>query len=431
MTNGQKASGDSWQNFRICGGICRQGHKGIFMQKPNPTVRSVIAVGIFLLIAVIVLCLPAPIIAADWKLVPKIGVYGGYDDNILFKEQEKLSSTVVNVEPGLEVEYESLLSSIHLSADLEVLRYLEEEDFDRENQYYRLTANHRFGQRWDSRAGFNYYNDNILRTYLEDTGRVEEISQIDREYFYAMGGMAYNISTISSIDTQYRFEKSIYDSSRYTDYNRHRVDLRYKSHLKNQQDAISIGPSFYHRTNNVNDTDYISLDLGWERDWSPITNSLATIGGRYAMVENQQSDDDLDKWGVRASLRIRHKGPASSLEFMYYHDVDTTAAGTDINVDNFKLRYNYRLTERFSMGLYSRFVLSYDLLGTSSDEENYVEDSRYLEIRPFLGYRLTEKLDVSINYAYQNSSEDIVDSENTRERNRFWIEFAYEIPLIL
>lgn len=391
-------------------------------KKPNPLNRF-IGVAVTLIFA-FACCLSTEALAGDWRIVPKIGLYGGYDDNVLFGRNNKISSSVVIVEPALEIDYQSLLSQIHLKADYDIISYLDESDLDRVNQYYRLDGNHRLGQRWDLRAGLRFINDTTLNTYLEETGRV--IERLDREYFNATGGVSYDISNISSIDTDYRYEKVRYEDDRFGDFERHRLDLKYRHRLKSQQDVLSIGPSFYHRTNDRNDTDYVSLDLGWKRDWSQITDTFVSIGPRYTNVENKNGVDK-DTWGVRALFDLTHKGIASQITFRYYHDLRTTAAGKDVNVDNLFLGYNYRLTERFDAGINGRLVFSYNLFSDVDDEDR----TRYYVLEPFLNYRLTKKLNVSLHYSYQNSSQDIIDSENAKERNRVWIQIKYGFPMML
>ncbi|MCB2146378.1 MAG: hypothetical protein KQI81_07870 [Deltaproteobacteria bacterium] len=365
-----------------------------------------------------------PALAADWRLTPKLGVSGGYDDNIFYTQDDKVGSSIINAEPGLEADFKSLLSSIRLTADFEILSYLDESNLNRVNQYYRLDGNHRLGQRWDVRGGFRYYDDTTLNTYLEETGRVVE--RINREYLYAMGGIAYDISTISSIDANYSYEQARYEDDVFPDYDRQRVNLRYKHRLKNQQDELSVGPSYYIRTNDLNDTDYVALDLGWERDWSDITNTFASIGARYTTVEDNDGNSD-DSWGARARFNLTRQGVASQTRFEYYHDLATLVDGTDVNVDNFYLRYDYLLTERFGVGINGRLVFSYDL----SSSQDGVEDNRYYMVEPFLFYRLTKDFRVYLRYSYQNSSKDLIDNDDSRERNRAWIEFKYELPMML
>jgi hypothetical protein len=373
---------------------------------------------------VLLFCLSSTALAAEWQLVPKLGVSGGYDDNIYFTKENKIDSSIINVEPGIEVDFNSLLSSLRLTADWDILSYLDESDLNRVDQYYRLDGNHRLGERWDARAGFRFYDDTTLKTYLQETGRVVE--RIDREYVRAMGGISYNISTISYIDADYTYEKVRYEDDTFPDYDKNRVSLRYRHRLKSQQDVLLIGPSYYSRSNDLNDTEYVSLDLGWTRDWSDITNTFASIGARYASVEDNDGNDE-DKWGAVARFNLSRKGLASTTTFEYYHDLATLTDGTDVNVDNFYLRYDYLLTARFGLGINGRLVFSYDLFSS----EDGVEDNRYYMVEPFMFYRLTENFRVYLRYSYQNSSKDLVDSEDTRERNRAWIELRYELPMLL
>jgi hypothetical protein len=311
-------------------------------------------------------------------------LYAGYDDNVLFSSDEKISSSVINIEPSIELDYRTLRSSLEFSADFDILRFLEASDLDRVNQYYRLNANYQLGERWDVRAGVNYFNDTTLNTYLEETGRV--INRVGRDYLMALGGLTYKISNSSWLDTYYQYEKATYDSDIFSAYDRNRLNLYYSHRLKSERDVLSVGPSFYHRNSDVNDTDYISLDVVWDKDWSEITKSSAGIGPRYTMVDNDIGDDE-NVWGVKAKLDITHLGIASKLDLRYFHDLRTLAAGTDVNVDNLFLSYNYSLTQRFNLGIQGRLIFSYSLFELEEDTDN---ENRFYSIEPFLGYQLLE-----------------------------------------
>ncbi len=367
--------------------------------------------------------------AADWMVVPKVGVTGGYDDNILFQKENKIDSSFIKVKPGARLKYKTLLSDLTMNADWNILSYLDESDFDRVDHDYWADGDYQFTQRWDANVELRYRKDSTLNSYLEDTGRV--IERLDRDYYYALGGLSYNITRTSWIGAEYSYEKSQYEDDEYPDYDRHRVKLRYDHRLKSEVDTVSIGPSYYYRTNDLNDTDYYSLDVGWDREWSNITNSFASIGVRYADIRYVDDDDeDRSEWGVRARVELNHKGLATFTNFEYYHDVDTTADGTDVNVDNFYLRYGFNITERLGLGIKGRLVFSYNLF-TSEDGDDEVDDSRYYDVEPFMEYQILERLSMSLSYKYQNSSEDPIDSENVRGRNQVWLQFYYELPMKL
>ena len=292
---------------------CEPFHLNDILKRHASQVGSIDSPIAFLLLLVLAAaCMPIHVQAADWVLTPKIGVSGGYDDNITFVKNDKVDSSIVVVEPGLEIEYQTLLSSLRLTSDFDIISYLDESDLNRVDQYHRLQGDRRFGQRWDARLGLRFFKDSTLRSYLEETGQL--VDDVERDYYYASGGISYDITNVSSIDANYFYTKAQYEDDIFPEYDRHQMNLSYRHRLKSEVDILSIGPSFYHRSNDRNDTDYASLDIGWERDWSKITNTLAVIGARYTNVEDKGGNDE-DTWGVKARFNLTRKGIASEILF--------------------------------------------------------------------------------------------------------------------
>jgi hypothetical protein len=204
------------------------------------------------------------------------------------------------------------------------------------------------------------------------------------------------------------------------------ANLYFSHRLKSELDVLYIGPSYYYRTNDLNDVDSFALNFGWKRDWSSITSSDASIGARYVNVEQKDGTED-DNWGAKAKLDIDFTGIVSSTTFRYYHDLRTTVDGDDINVDNFYLTYRRSLSERFGIGMDGRLVFSYKLFDQDSD----INDERYYWLEPRLYYQLTEHLDLSLRYRYQNNVESLDDGDVTRERNIVWLQVSYGLPILL
>ena len=362
--------------------------------------------------------------AADAQITPKIAVGAAYDDNIFFNSQNKVNSSVLTVSPGIEIDYRTLLSSLKLTADLDILSYLDESDLNRTNQYYRLSGDHRIKERWNASGNLNYYRDTTLNTYLQETGRVFE--RVERDYFEAGGQVDYDLSLLSSIRAGYRFQNASYESDRYSDWDRHSGNLYYVQRFKNEIDTITVGPSFYHRGSDFNDVDSFALDVGWNRAWSAITISRAFIGARHTTVKQNDGTKD-DTWGARGGLNITSRGLASTTTFRYFHDLRTTVEGKDINVDNFRLTYRRSITERVRLGLEGGLVFSYKLLDRQTD----VNDERFYWLEPNLSYRLTRHFDLSLRYRYQNNVESRTDGDITRERNLIWLQLEYALPMPL
>jgi hypothetical protein len=204
------------------------------------------------------------------------------------------------------------------------------------------------------------------------------------------------------------------------------MNLYYNQRLKSEIDRLLIGPSFYHRTNDSNEVDSYSLDIGWNRDWSSISSSFASIGARYIEVERNDGDKD-DTWGAKARFEFTSQGEVSTTSVRYFHDLRTTAEGDDVNVDNFFLAYRRLITERFGAGIDGRLVFSYKLFDRDSD----IADTRFYWLEPRLFYRLTEALRLSLRYRYQNNFEEGVEGDFTRERNIVWLQLSYAVPISL
>lgn len=380
--------------------------------------------GLPILLMVISLLLSNYAAAAEVKVTPKITVGGSYDDNVLFSSTNKISSPIVNVRPRLDVDYKTLLSTYALEADVNVLRYLDESDLDRTNQYYKLSGDNQIKERWNTSFDLSYRQDTTLNTYLQETGQAVQRSQ--RDYFQGSGEVSYRLSEINGISLGYRYQNASYEQKSFSDYYSHSGGIYFNHHLKDQVDTISFGPGYYYRKSDVDEVDAISINTRWKRDWSPITHSDARLGVRYTKVKPFDGPDG-DTWGGVARLDITFQGLASTTLFRYFHDLGTTVNGDDVNVDNFYLRYRRSITERLSAGIDGRLVFNYKLL----NQQSGINDSRYYRISPVISYRLTQYLGISLSYRYQNSVTYLDTGNETIESNAVSIQLHSSWPMMM
>ena len=367
---------------------------------------------------------PITACAANTKLTPEVYIGTSYDDNIFMSSTDEIDSSILTVSPRLELDYQTLVTNLSLTTDWDILRYFDESDLNRTNQYYQIKADHKLQERWKVYTDLRYYRDTTLNTYLEETGRV--IDRVERDYFYARGKVGYTLTTVSWLSASYRYQNVQYEDDVYTSYDSHNISLYYSHQLKSEIDILYFGPSYYSRKNDLNDVKSYSFDLGWERNWSQISKSEASIGGRYSEVQYEDGSED-DSWGAKAKVEFEIQGVVSKTEFNYYHDLTTTTEGNDVNVDNLYVDYRRSLTERFGVGIKGRIVFSYQLDSGQSD----VNDTYYYLVEPRVYYRLTENLTLSLQYRYQNNVEKEDGGDVTRDRNIVWLQFGYEIPFLL
>ena len=85
------------------------------------------------------------------------------------------------------------------------------------------------------------------------------------------------------------------------------------------------------------------------------------------------------------------------------------------------------ITERFGAGINGRLVFSYKLFNQQAD----VNDERYYWLEPRLFYQLTEHLDLSLRYRYQNNVEYTDEGDITKDRNIIWLQLSYGLPILM
>jgi len=364
--------------------------------------------------------------AADVKIVPGISVGAAYEDNIFFAtdDENQIDSSIITVSPFLNLDYETLLSHLKFKANWDILNYLDESDLNRTNQYYRLVGDTRLKERWTVDGEINYFHDTTLNTYLQDTGRVVE--RLNRDYFYIDGTLGYSMTPRSGFNLGYQYQTAIYEDDFYSSWDRHVTNLYYFHQLKTEVDQLYIGPSYYHRTDDFNDVDSLSLDVGWRRDWSSTTAIDFTIGGRYITVSNE-SGEDQSRWGAKGGLNIKLGGIASSTSIRYFHDLRTTAEGDDVNVDNLYIAYSRSLTERFNIAVSSRLAYSYKLF----EQDSAIDDALFFWLEPTVSYDLTQNLWLSLRYRYYNNVTFSDSGDQNRDRNVIWLQLSYGIPFLL
>jgi hypothetical protein len=87
-----------------------------------------------LLAGVLVFGLAASTGVCETKVTPSIGVRGAYDDNTLGQGE---SDAELMLSPAFKVERKSEVTSLLLQGRLDAFQYLDEDEFNRENQTWR------------------------------------------------------------------------------------------------------------------------------------------------------------------------------------------------------------------------------------------------------------------------------------------------------
>ena len=370
-------------------------------------------------VLLVVLFSPAAVFP-ETKLVPSLNLTGEYDDNVFFSRDNIIDDFLFAVRPSINLEYQSELLSVNSLNGVEIDRYADEKGLDTEKYDLELNGVYRFLPRWNGSWLLSYIKDTTLdRELTQETGFL--IERANRERYEASGGLSYELSQVSQVGINYSFTRKEYELPTLVDYDRHLVGLSYNRKLKNEIDTVSILPSYSSQDSDLNKLDQFILGLAWDHPFSSIMKVYALLGVRHTDVDFKQARDDQRDWGVIADVSLTRRGDISLLSLGLRRDVRVSGRGNVVEVTRLYLRTGYSLTERLNIGLFSQLFVNTGL------GESFSLDNRFFELRPSIGYRITENHDLVLSYRYANDYNNNI-SDHTADRNQVWLTLNLNFP---
>lgn len=357
------------------------------------------------------LALPTPVEAERLRFTPSISAKTGYDDNILFNFNNRISDTYASLKPGIKGDYGTQTLQFGLDAYVDIYRYSQEKELDIENYWFEVVGNYLATERFALTGEVSYRKDTTLDSELEETGRV---AQRDNRYRYrGRVGMAYALSEVSGVELEYEFIRTLYEDSDEagnprTDRDAHDISIPFYRWVNNRLDRISLEPSYTRvETKDNATTDYYNLSLGWIHIFNNTLKFRGRAGYGYT-VETDGDQENVNNFG-NANLSLTKSGETTSLRGGYRSDIRLSSIGELIEVDRLYLYLRKRLTERFRFNFYGSIYASRPV-----DEFESV-DQWYYDLKPEVSYQLTENLSSSLFYRY--SKDFNYEAEDNRDRS--------------
>jgi hypothetical protein len=354
-------------------------------------------------------------------ILPSLKVGGEYDSNIDFSRNDEDDDYSGIVIPGLAFNYNTERLAVRSENFVEVYRYLDETDFDKENQYYQLGADYKLTERWNVSASGSYYKDSTLDTFLDETGIV--VDQRDRIRYDIEGGTFYQITELDQIGADYRYRNVDFREKGRVDYEANSLNLTYNRSLNDRRDTLRLQPGYVYRDSDTSETDSYSFSVGWIRQYSETLRSRILLGVRYTDVSYKDDRADYDSWGGKADINLTKKWETTSGTIGYSRDLRGNADGELVEVDRFYCNIQKRIYKRFGAGFIGRLIFS-------SEEGNDTpgDDTRYFLLNPSIFYNLTENHLVRLGYSYANEDDDAFEDDSISERHRVFLGFEFNFP---
>ncbi|NPV04859.1 MAG: outer membrane beta-barrel protein [Syntrophaceae bacterium] len=395
------------------------------------------AVRVAVAAAVLVMALPAGASADEFRVVPSLALKEEYNDNILFSTNNPLRSWITTVSPGLELVNRTEKVDLSLSGRVDIARYHNESDYNREDQYYRARLGYLFGPRTNIQAEGGWSRDYRPDRDVIATGIVLGNYRRDR----ATGGLSGNWAVTERLTAgaSYFYENDNYDDPTISDLEGHNVSLGlYHALGLSTKGRFNVGYSGYRYTSS--DVNGVWSTVGIEHRFQELWTVVADAGGRFTRSEYKVTelvfvppiflvpvtrDVTSEDWGGVGKLSVNYRGEKTTLSLSANHDL-ATASGREGPVQRtaFVADIRHRLTYEFSAALSTGYYINHASGGQFGaapiDEETF-------RVSPSLRYAFTKDMFLELLYDYTATRYKNTDTD--AERNLVFLRFYVQYPV--
>jgi opacity protein-like surface antigen len=396
--------------------------------------------------------------AAEKRLTPSITLRNTYDDNIFLDEGSDLE---LSASPKLEYMYSTPTSSLSLAAAVDIYRYLDEDQYDRENQAYSLNSKYPLNERLSLSLGANFNIDYTFEEALEETG---EVTQKNKRHRYSLApGLEYQLAPRYFLRLNPSINMVDYRSGDNDD------DRDYQTYGLN----LVLGHEWTAKTTlflmldyGLTDVDDLKLSglnvlgtqtkygqfdqeqhvyqamVGVEHQYTRNLSFSLRAGTSLSTTEYEEvrplflgglivgtatKDIDEENTGLVVEGGLDYEMQRSNLSLDLSRSVSQSTDGESIN----RNRVRFSITRYFSERLRGILNASYVRSKSVSDADDVGDgvDTETYSFSPGLSYVLTENSALELRYNYRAVDDDVDDDHD--QRNRIYLQYSWSFPWIM
>ncbi|UZP67595.1 hypothetical protein N1030_01105 [Desulfovibrio mangrovi] len=352
------------------------------------------------------------------KIVPQVNARTTQDDNVLMKGE---GDTEWRLMPQMSAEYGQEDWMVSGGAKLDIIRYSELTQFDRENVSGWVKAKNELDERFSLTMDAKFTQDYTFERELEESGyQTDKSLRTEQSY---IPGVEWKVTEKDVLSFSASFLDVKYEKREYADYWAGGGVLGY-SHALNDERTRLLGQFDYRHLvfdrpdgDTLQDTYTLMGGVGYKL--TEVIDVRALIGASYSQTDydsnvrgNSETDNLMSSWDVG--------GTYTWDKWLFTLSTDRSESpsiygeSTVRNRVRFSGRYNF--TERFSATGETGYY-------TTSTENN---DSETYYVNPKLRYNIWEDGWVAFDYKYLN----IFNKEDDRntDQNRVFLEFGVSFP---
>jgi hypothetical protein len=380
----------------------------------------------FVLITLFIFTMTPFLQAGQITFTPSINAHVSYDDNLNWDLDNTINDVGGAIIPRIDLEYITEKLEFDLIGWVDIIRYLEEDDFDRENYLLGIGGRYQMFNRFFVLADLEYRLDETTDSQLIETGRV--FNREERTRYYAEGGLRYQLTELTNTGPNFIYQKVEYEGFN-VDWDQYTISFPYTKIFQNQFDEITLEPAYSKFESNLEDADDYRIGLYWNRNITETFLSKLYGGIRFTdtksqvLVDENEKKEDSRKLDWFGRFELEKTGLTYLFNIALSKELYGSTFGTLIDVYRVYGTFDKNLTERLGFRIYSSFNLSYRE-SDSLDEDKII----YFDVNPSIYYLLTENHSIYLAYRYQYQEEVDLPGDPRRERNRLWLGVNLQFP---
>ena len=377
----------------------------------------------------------------QFQLTPSVALQQEYNDNIFFREKNKIDDYITTITGELELSDKTERHEIDLNGRLDGIAYADNDDLNAQDQFYNGSFRYRLSSRFNLLNEAGYSKDSRPDRDLETTGLI--LSDVTREKKYFNFSANYIITEKTASSLSYAFNKEDFDDDEFSDIRYHSFNLGLTHNISRiipeTVTSLNIGHTRYDFSGS--DIKNYSFFIGASRQLSEIFSFGLTAGARYTESDFEATrlvplnlffyrietiDKEKDGWGTVGELRLSYTGETTNSSFSISQDLQP-ASGRRGTAE--RTTFLFEISRNFTDKLRANMTAKYFL--NDSDREEFTArgiDERTFRIHSKIRYDFT--LNIALEAAYTFTTEK--DNERINrdaDRNLVLIRIIGHYPL--
>ena len=368
-------------------------------------------------LAALLLCvsaLAAMPASAEVLLSPTVTVRATYDDSTLGKGE---SDGELALSPAATLDMRGEASRAVIRARLDAYRYLDHDEYARENAQVSADLTRSPSARLDLRLGGRWSRDHTVEDEFEESGVTTE--KVARNTWSASPGLTFRLTERDELSVDATGTLVDYELSAYTDYWLTGLTASWSRALADGlwRVVVQAGGQVYgfDRTDGDTDQQVLSLLAGVAWKATELLEFQAMAGVSHTSSEvtfdrYPQLDSDDDQTTFSGSVSGTWTDRVWRLTLSADRAQSPSTYGELVTRDRLRLAFGRNLSERLYAGLSGAFYIS-KTAGLVQDE-----DTRTWTLGPTLRFRLTEDttLDAGCTFIHEDDRESGQSTERTK-----------------